>query len=121
VKKFIAVFTVNNLCRAFVAKAFRPGCWTICSIRALEREISGEQFELMAEWLRTDPNVPEGKWFKQFPGLTICGEGELISQYRTGFPTGRPVLPCPNKRADSRRFQALVAESAQQTVSPGQL
>ncbi len=49
--------------------------------RALEREISGEQFELMAEWLRANPEVAQGKWFKQFPGLTVCGEGELIKTF----------------------------------------
>lgn len=49
--------------------------------RALQREISGEQFELMAEWLHTNPEAPEGKWFKQFPGLTVCGEGELIKTF----------------------------------------
>jgi hypothetical protein len=49
--------------------------------RALERQISGAQFELMAEWLRTNPEVPEGKWFKHFPGLTVCGEGELIKTF----------------------------------------
>jgi hypothetical protein len=49
--------------------------------RAFERKISGEQFELMAEWLRTDPEVPEGKWFKKFSGLTVCGEGELVKTF----------------------------------------
>lgn len=49
--------------------------------RAYERKISGEQFELLAEWLRTDPEAPEGKWFKKFPGMTVCGEGELIKTF----------------------------------------
>ena len=49
--------------------------------RALERRVSGEQFELMAEWLRTDPEVPEGNRFKQFSGMTVCGEGELIKTF----------------------------------------
>jgi hypothetical protein len=25
--------------------------------------------------------VPDGKWFKQFSGLTVCGEGELIKTF----------------------------------------
>jgi hypothetical protein len=33
------------------------------------------------EWLRTDPEVPEGKWFKIFSGMTVCGEGELIKTF----------------------------------------
>ena len=49
--------------------------------RASERKISGEQFELLADWLRTEPEVPEGKWFKKFSGMTVCGEGELIKTF----------------------------------------
>ena len=49
--------------------------------RACERKISGEQFELLAEWLRTDPEVPDEKWFKKFSGMTVCGEGELIKTF----------------------------------------
>jgi hypothetical protein len=49
--------------------------------RAYERKISGEQFELLAEWLRTDPEVPEGKWFKKFSGMAVCGEGEFIKTF----------------------------------------
>jgi hypothetical protein len=49
--------------------------------RALDRKISGEQFELLADWLRAEPEVPEGKWFKRFPLLTVCGEGELIKTF----------------------------------------
>jgi hypothetical protein len=25
-----------------------------------------------------NPEVPHGKWFKRFPEMTVCGEGELI-------------------------------------------
>ena len=30
-----------------------------------------------AAWLDTNPEVPEGEWFKRFPGMIACGEGEL--------------------------------------------
>ncbi|HEY9173175.1 MAG TPA: hypothetical protein VI136_12895 [Verrucomicrobiae bacterium] len=33
---------------------------------------------MFADWLSTEPEVPEGKWFKRFPGMTVCGEGELV-------------------------------------------
>jgi GNAT superfamily N-acetyltransferase len=49
--------------------------------RASERNISAEQFKLMADWLRAEPEAPEGKWFKKFPGLIVCGEGELIKTF----------------------------------------
>ncbi|MDQ2867984.1 MAG: hypothetical protein M3R59_06170 [Verrucomicrobiota bacterium] len=49
--------------------------------RVREREISEEQIGLLADWLETDPEVPHGKWFKRFPGMTACGEGELIKTF----------------------------------------
>jgi hypothetical protein len=42
------------------------------------REISAEQLGLLADWLDAEPEVPEGKWFKRFSGMIVCGEGELV-------------------------------------------
>ncbi len=39
---------------------------------------SAEQLGLLADWLDTNPIVPSGQWFKRFPEMTICGEGELV-------------------------------------------
>ena len=49
--------------------------------RMRERNISHEQIVLLARWLETEPEVPEGKWFKKFSGVTVCGEGELIKTF----------------------------------------
>ncbi len=49
--------------------------------RVEEREISVEQLELFATWLETSPEVPHGKWFKRFPEMIVCGEGELIRTF----------------------------------------
>jgi len=49
--------------------------------RASERKISADQFKLLADWLRAEPEAPAGKCFKRFPGLTVCGEGELIKTF----------------------------------------
>ena len=46
--------------------------------RALERSISTDQLELLFDWLETEPEVPREKWFKRFPEMIVCGEGELI-------------------------------------------
>jgi len=46
-----------------------------------ERQISHEQIILLAHWLESEPEVPIGKWFKKFPGVTVCGEGELIKTF----------------------------------------
>jgi hypothetical protein len=61
--------------------------------RIEEREISPEQLGLLADWLDTEPEVSEGKWFKRFPGMIICGEGELVKTFlRVGqVPSGRKV------------------------------
>ena len=45
------------------------------------RRISAGQLREFAAWVLTDPEVPEGKWFKKFPGMRVCGEGELIKTF----------------------------------------
>jgi len=49
--------------------------------RVKSRNISADQLGLFADWLATQPEVPTGKWFKKFPGLTVCGGGELIKTF----------------------------------------
>jgi hypothetical protein len=49
--------------------------------RIQSRKIPGAQLELLATWLDTEPEVPEGQWFKRFTGMTICGEGELVKTF----------------------------------------
>src|SRR2546422_8423809 len=45
------------------------------------KSISADRLGLLAEWLDTKPEVPEGEWFKKFSGMTVCGEGELIKTF----------------------------------------
>jgi len=40
------------------------------------------QLEALFEWLEIEPEVPKGRWFKRFPELTVCGEGDLIKTFR---------------------------------------
>jgi hypothetical protein len=49
--------------------------------RVSERKVSAEQLERLADWLGGEPEVPSGRWFKKFPGMTVCGEGELIKTF----------------------------------------
>ena len=46
-----------------------------------------------AQWLDANPEVPEGKWFKQFPGMTVCGEGEWVKTFLQPdqLPTGQEL------------------------------
>ena len=48
--------------------------------------ISYDEIALMADWLEAKPEVPSGKWFKDFSSFIVCGEGELI---KTFLPKGR--------------------------------
>jgi hypothetical protein len=45
--------------------------------RIQQRKIPASQLELLARWLDTEPEVPEGEWFKRFSGMTVCGRGEF--------------------------------------------
>ena len=49
--------------------------------RMRQRNISPEQIISLARWLDTDPEVPESKWFRKFPGFIVCGEGEFIKMF----------------------------------------
>jgi hypothetical protein len=46
--------------------------------RIEQRKMPAPQPELLARWLDTAPEVPEGEWFKRFSGMTVCGEGEFV-------------------------------------------
>jgi hypothetical protein len=49
--------------------------------RIQNRKIPASQIELLARWLDTEPNVPEGEWYKRLSGMIVCGEGELIKTF----------------------------------------
>ena len=61
--------------------------------RIQQREIDARQLELLAAWLDKEPEVPEGAWYKRFPGMTVCGEGELVKTFLAPgqSPKGNPV------------------------------
>ena len=61
--------------------------------RVTLREISADQLGRFADWLATEPEVPEGQWFKRFSELIVCGEGALVKTFlRSGqVPAGEEV------------------------------
>jgi ribosomal protein S18 acetylase RimI-like enzyme len=61
--------------------------------RVRQREISDSQIILLARWLDTAPEVPAGKWFKKFSGMTVCGEGELNKTFSQSgqIATGKEI------------------------------
>jgi hypothetical protein len=46
--------------------------------RIQERQIDARQLELLARWLDGEP---EGPWYKRFPRMTVCGEGNLVKTF----------------------------------------
>ncbi len=49
--------------------------------RIQSRKIPSDQLALLARWLDSEPEVPKSAWYKRFPGMTVCGEGELIKTF----------------------------------------
>jgi hypothetical protein len=63
--------------RRGVPRALLEHLW----LRIDERQISIVQLELFARWLDTEQDVPAGKWFKRFPEMIVCGEGEFVTTF----------------------------------------
>ncbi len=66
--------------------------------RVQQRNISAQQLRLMVRWMDTQPEVPNGMWFKRFPELTVCGEAN--SSKRSS---------CPVKLQPAKRFLSLIS------------
>jgi hypothetical protein len=49
--------------------------------RIQSRKISADQLTQLARWLDTEPEVPDGEWYKRFSGMTVCGDSELIKTF----------------------------------------
>lgn len=49
--------------------------------RIQSRSIPATELQSLAAWLDTEPEVPEGEWYKRFRGMTVGGEGELIKTF----------------------------------------
>ena len=49
--------------------------------RIESRKIPATQLELLATWLDTEPDVPDGEWYKRSSAMTVCGEGGLIKTF----------------------------------------
>ncbi len=49
--------------------------------RIQQRQIEPRQLELLARWLDSEPEVPEGQWYKRFSGMTVRGEGDLVKTF----------------------------------------
>ena len=46
-------------------------------LRLKERQITEEDLLLLKLWRESEPEAPEGPWYKDFDSFKICGEGEF--------------------------------------------
>jgi len=62
--------------------------------RVRDRDISAAQLQMLSDWMNEGPEVPHGRWFKRFPGMTACGEGEMVKTFLLPHQaaTGEEVL-----------------------------
>jgi hypothetical protein len=62
--------------------------------RVQQRQIPVDQLGLFADWCESEPEVPEGRWFRRFPAMVVCGEGELVKTFLVAgqLPDGKEVL-----------------------------
>jgi len=70
-------------------KNFPPALLDHLLNRVDKRHIPLGQLVLFIDWIDLDPEVPAGQWFKRFPGMTVCGEGELVKTFL--LPSQLPV------------------------------
>jgi hypothetical protein len=63
-------------------------------IESLSGQISANQLGKFANWLVTEPEVPDGRWFKRFPEMIVCGEGSLVKTFLRPrqIPVGEEVI-----------------------------
>ncbi len=45
--------------------------------RLRERKIEARDLLRLKEWRESEPDAPEGPWFKDFGSFKICGEGKF--------------------------------------------
>jgi hypothetical protein len=61
--------------------------------RFREGRISTADFGELYQWLASDPEVPNGRWFKRFKRFILAGEGELPKTFLTSgmAPDGEEI------------------------------
>jgi hypothetical protein len=83
VTRSCAAFTVPSRMPSVRRQNLPPALLQHLLDRIQQRRITPDQVGLLASWLDTQPEVPEGRWFKRFSGMIVCGEGELIKTFLT--------------------------------------
>jgi len=56
--------------------------------RMADRSITIEDLNQLRLWVESNPEVPEGEWYKDFGSFKVCGEGSFP---KTFFLPGQPA------------------------------
>jgi hypothetical protein len=56
--------------------------------RAAERQVSADDLHRLSLWRLTEPEAPDGPWYKDFGSFKICGEGKYP---KTFLLAGQPA------------------------------
>jgi hypothetical protein len=61
--------------------------------RMHDRNISLDDLNQLRLWMATKPEVPEGRWYKDFGSFKLCGEGKYPKTFLLAGQTavGRPL------------------------------
>ena len=61
--------------------------------RLRERKITVEDLYRLKIWRESEPEAPEGRWFKDFGSFKICGEGKYPKTFlmRSQIAKGRKL------------------------------
>ena len=51
--------------------------WQHLLERVGARQISLGDLELLQSWARSEPEAPDGDWYKDFGSFILCGTGEI--------------------------------------------
>jgi hypothetical protein len=57
--------------------------WQHLLERVDQRKIPLSDLQLLQDWVKMQPNAPEGDWYKGFSSLKLCGSGEYPKTFLT--------------------------------------
>jgi hypothetical protein len=56
--------------------------------RLRTRELSQQDIVRLTEWISTNPEVPDGPWWKDFGSFKLTGDGKYPKTFLTGGQAG---------------------------------
>ncbi len=61
--------------------------------RMHDRSISLADLSLLREWIESQPEVPDGEWYKDFGSFKLCGQGSFPKTFllRGQTAKGTPI------------------------------